>query len=119
MNVVMILLALSASTGFAVRSFSWMAIGIAGFLLAIVSSVALHLQGFSALPGIAIIVTCLTVNQAAYLIGLLTNQPSDGGVQQRAGAKPSWNARYSLMYGSSQQETDETPRDSRDDDVRR
>ena len=67
-----------------------MAIGIAGFLLAIVSSVALHLQGFSALPGIAIIVTCLTVNQAAYLAGLLfAHRRSAGPFEKQVDTEPS------------------------------
>ena len=90
MNAVIILIALSAFTGFALRSLSWFAIGISGLVLAVVSSAALHIQGFSAVPGIAIVVACLTVNQIAYLIGLLANQRSKGSVREDIEAKPSW-----------------------------
>jgi hypothetical protein len=39
-------------------------------MLAIVSAVVLQKEGIDALPGIAVIVVCLTVNQVAYLIGV-------------------------------------------------
>jgi hypothetical protein len=92
MNAVIVLLALSAVIGFALRSFSWFAIGISGLVLAVVSSAALHIQGFSAVPGIAIVVACLTVNQIAYLIGLKANQRSNRPVRKDTEAKPSWFA---------------------------
>ena len=92
MNAVIVLLALSAVTGFALRSFSWFAIGISGLVLAVVSSAALHILGFSAVPGIAIVVACLTSNQIAYLTGLLGNHHLKRPVRKDTGAKPSWFA---------------------------
>jgi hypothetical protein len=49
MNAVIVLLALSA-TGFALGSFSWVAIFISSVALAVLSSAALQIQGFGALP---------------------------------------------------------------------
>jgi hypothetical protein len=71
MSAVMILLALSAIIGFALGSLSWFAILISNVLLAVLSSAVLQIQGFGALPGIAIVAACLTVNQAAYRAGAL------------------------------------------------
>ncbi len=71
MNAVIILLALSAVIGFALGSFSWFAILISSVTLAVLSSGVLQMQGFGAYPGIAIVVSCLTVNQVAYLVGAL------------------------------------------------
>jgi hypothetical protein len=66
-----ILLALSALIGFVFgMSFSWLAIAASSIGLAVLSSVILQLQGFGALPGTAIVVACLTVNQMAYLAGV-------------------------------------------------
>jgi hypothetical protein len=71
MSAAVILLALSAATGFAVgTSLSWFAIPISSFALAGLSAAALHIAGFDALPGIAIIATCLTVHQLAYVMGV-------------------------------------------------
>jgi hypothetical protein len=54
MSAAVILLALSAATGFAVgTSFSWFAILISSSALAGLSAAALHIAGFDALPGIA------------------------------------------------------------------
>jgi hypothetical protein len=92
MSVVVVLLAVSAVTGFALGSFSWLAIAMSGFLLALIASAALHLEGFSSLPGIAIVVTCLSVNQMAYLAGIFANQHSSGPVRKKTDAKPSWFA---------------------------
>jgi hypothetical protein len=92
MNAVIVLLALSAFRGFALRSFAWFAIGISGLVLAVVSSAALHIQGFGAVPGIAFVVACLTVNQIAYLIGLLGNQHLNRPVRKDSEAKSSWFA---------------------------
>jgi hypothetical protein len=77
MNAVILLLALSAVTGFALRSFSWFVIVPSEAALAVLASAALHVQGFGAFAGIAIIVTCLTVHQIAYLIGLFASQRSN------------------------------------------
>jgi hypothetical protein len=71
MSAAVILLALSAATGFAVAtSFSWSAVLISSLALAGLSAAALHIAGFDALPGIAIIATCLTVHQLAYVMGV-------------------------------------------------
>jgi hypothetical protein len=68
MTVVIVLLALSALIGFALgTSFSWLAIAASGAGIAALSSMILQTQGFGALPGIALVVACLTVNQMAYL----------------------------------------------------
>jgi hypothetical protein len=54
--------------GFALgTSFSWLAIVASSIGLAVISSAILQIQGFGAVSGIAIVVTCLTVNQMAYL----------------------------------------------------
>jgi hypothetical protein len=78
MSAVFILLALSAVTGFALGSFSWFAILISSVALAGLSSAALQVQGFGVLPGIAIVVVCLTVNQAGYLAAALLAQHRPG-----------------------------------------
>jgi hypothetical protein len=71
MSTAFILLALGAATGFTSgSSFSWFAIVISSTALAAFSAAVLHFAGFDALSGIAIIVTCLTVHQLAYGIGV-------------------------------------------------
>jgi hypothetical protein len=71
MEVVFVLLAVSAIGGLVLGFYlSWMAILASGLVLAIVSATLLQKEGFGFLPGIAIIVVCLTVNQIAYLIGV-------------------------------------------------
>jgi len=71
MTSVLVLLAASALVGLILGLHcSWLAVGVSGLMLAIVSAVVLQKEGFDALPGIAIIVVCLTVNQVAYLIGV-------------------------------------------------
>jgi hypothetical protein len=89
MNAVIVLLALSAATGFALGSCSWFTIGISGLVLAVLASAALHVQGFGALPGIALVVACLTANQIAYLAGVFASQRSNKSMK-KADAKPSW-----------------------------
>jgi hypothetical protein len=64
---VILLSTLSLLIGFALGRFSWHAIAISSGALALLSSVALHNEGFGALGGIAIIFLCLTLNQLAYL----------------------------------------------------
>ena len=81
MTVVIVLLALSALIGFALgASFSWPAIVASSIGLAIVCAAMLQITGFGALPGIAIIVACLTVNQLANVIMgvVLSNRRSEG-----------------------------------------
>jgi hypothetical protein len=71
MSAAFILLALSASTGFAIgTSFSWFAILVSSVALAGLSAAVLQIAGFDALPGIAIIAGCLTVHQLAYTVGV-------------------------------------------------
>jgi hypothetical protein len=80
MSAALTLLALSAATGLVLgASFSWPAIVASGIGLAILSAAVLQITGFGALLGIAIIVACLTVNQLAYVMGVvLANRGSEG-----------------------------------------
>jgi hypothetical protein len=72
MTVVIVLLALSALIGFALgASFSWPAIATFSAGIAVLSSAILHIQGFGAIPGIAIVVACMSVSQMAYLAAFL------------------------------------------------
>jgi hypothetical protein len=85
MSSILILLALSALSGFVLASyFSWPAILVAGVVLAPLSAIVLQNQGFGALSGICVVVACLTINQVAYVIGGIRandaqNSGSDGG----------------------------------------
>jgi hypothetical protein len=73
MNSVIILFALSALIGFVLGHWlSWYAILISSMGLATLSAAVLQMEGFGALSGIAIVVTCLTFNQLAYFVGLLS-----------------------------------------------
>jgi hypothetical protein len=91
MIAVFVLLALSAATGFAIgTSLMWLAIVISGSILAMLSAAVLQIAGFGAVAGIGIIVACLMVNQAAYLMGLmrrdwLTHEQSDEGPRDSRG----------------------------------
>ena len=68
MTVVLLLLALSALIGFGVGTlFRWPAIATSSVGIAVLSSAALQIQGFGALPGIAIVIACLTISQMGYL----------------------------------------------------
>jgi hypothetical protein len=93
MSSILILLALSALSGFVLGKgfFSWPAILAAGAVLAPLSTVVLQNQDFDALSGISVIVTCLTLNQAAYVVGT-NNGPKGESVevlpQQRADDEP-------------------------------
>jgi hypothetical protein len=84
MTVVIILLALSALIGFALgASFSWPAISTFSAGIAVLSSAILHIQGFGAIPGIAIVVACLTVNQLAYVVmGVVLSNRRSGGANK-------------------------------------
>jgi len=90
MSAVIILLALSAVTGLAFGcSFSWFAILISSVVLAVLSSAVLQIQGFGALPGVAIVAACLTVNQFAYLAGVfLARHRSETLLRKRADSEP-------------------------------
>jgi hypothetical protein len=72
MSSAIILFALSALVGYALGRLSWRAIAASSLALAVVAAVVLHREGFGALIGIATIVACLTLNQLAYFVGLLT-----------------------------------------------
>jgi hypothetical protein len=82
-----VLFGVSALIGFGLGGlFSWVAIGIAGVVLAFPVALISHLQGFGALSGIGIVVACLTVNQIAYLGGFSVHRRSGneiGGAQQQ------------------------------------
>jgi hypothetical protein len=89
MSAAFILLALSASTGFAIGiSFSWLAILISSVALAGLSAATLHIAGFDALPGIAIIAGCLTVHQLAYAVSVaLARHASEEARKSREAAE--------------------------------
>jgi hypothetical protein len=71
MSAVVILVLLGAATGFALgTSFRLGAIVMFSIALALFSAAVLHSVGFSALAGIVITATCLTISQMAYLIGV-------------------------------------------------
>jgi hypothetical protein len=76
---------------------------VAGAALAPLSTVALQNQDFDALSGISVIVPCLTIYQAAHVVGTIraNDGPNDGSV----GALP-------------QQRADDEPDGGRDDDIR-
>jgi hypothetical protein len=105
MSSILILLALSAISGFVLASyFSWLAILAAAAVLAPLSAIVLQKQGFGALSGISVIVGCLAINQAAYVIrAIRSNQGPNGGSAE------------DLPH----QQADDVPRDSRDGDIRR
>ena len=71
MTVAIILFALSALIGFALgRLFAWPAIAAASVGLAVLSSATLQIKGFGAFSGIAIVASCLTLSQVAYLVAV-------------------------------------------------
>jgi hypothetical protein len=75
MSALVALLSLSALIGFALgNSFSWVAIAASSAGIAVLSSAILQTQGFGALPGIALVVACLTINQIAYLVSALVDR---------------------------------------------
>src|ERR1700674_3195536 len=103
MRAVTILLALSALIGFALgTSLPWLAIAASGFGLAVLSSAVLKIQGFGALPGIAIVVACLTVNQLAYLVGAFRR--SKGLFQNQADKDPSQRRNNNIAGEPRQQQ---------------
>jgi hypothetical protein len=87
MTAVILLFALSALVGLALgTSFSWLAIAASSIGIAVLSSAILQIQGFGVLPGIAMVVACLTVNQMAYLAGVFGR--SSGLFQKQADKEP-------------------------------
>jgi hypothetical protein len=105
MSSIVILLALSALSGFVlgIGYFSWPAILVAGAVLAPLCTVVLQNQDFDALPGISVIVACLTINYAAYVVGTIraNDGPNDGSGE-----------------GLPPQRANNEPHDGRDDDIR-
>jgi hypothetical protein len=72
LNAISLLIGVSALGGLALGLFRlhWSALAIAGFILAIAAAAVLQNSDFDFIPGVAIIVGCLTANQFAYLVGL-------------------------------------------------
>jgi hypothetical protein len=105
MSSILILLALSALSGFVLGTahFAWSAILVVGAVLAPLSAVVLQNQGFGALWGISITVVCLAINQAAYVVG--TIRPNNGPNNPSVEDLP-------------QQQADKEPHEGRDDDIR-
>jgi hypothetical protein len=125
MTSIWILLALGSLSGFVIgiSHFSWLATLAAGAVLAPLSAVVLQNQGFDALPGISVIVACLAINQAAYVIGASVNGGPRSGPVQRANDVPhdgrdddvrrehkrEQNTRFKLAQLTNQRQTDLTP----------
>jgi hypothetical protein len=72
--------------------------------IAVLSSAILQIQGFGALPGIAIVVACLTVNQMGYVAAFL--QPGRL-FQQHAHKEPSQGRNEDI--GRNDQEPERPP----------
>jgi hypothetical protein len=70
------LAALSAVSGFMLGQarLQWPAVIPLGTTLAIISAFVLQRVGFEALEGTAVIVACLTLNEAAYFTGVLMSR---------------------------------------------
>ena len=102
MTVVIVLLTLSALIGFALgASFSWPAIATFSAGIAVLSSTILHIQGFGALPGIAMVVACLIVSQMAYLAAFL--RPGRL-LEEQADKEPSQCRNEDIGYEEQQQQ---------------
>jgi len=72
MSTILFLLAVGTLVGFALGlCFSWVAILASGTVLAILAAALLQSEGYGPLAGIGIIAACLTVNQIAYLAGVM------------------------------------------------
>jgi hypothetical protein len=91
MSAVFILVALSAAMGFTLSALTWWPPVIAsGVMLAALSAMVLQIEGFSDIPGIAIITVCLTMSQVAYPIGLVRRgSRSIAGKSQQKQRSPS------------------------------
>jgi hypothetical protein len=97
-----ILIALSALSGFAAGSFfRWSALVVTGAWLAPLSAFALQRQDFTGFSGISIIVACLAINQATYVIAIRLKDDQGGNEDHLP-----------------QQGLDDVPDDDRDDDIR-
>jgi hypothetical protein len=103
MTALIVLLALSALIGFAIgTSFSWLTIAASSAAIAVLSSAILQIQGFGAVPGIALVVACLTVNQMAYLVGVFGR--SSGLFQKQADKEPSQRGNNDVAGKPGQQQ---------------
>ena len=92
MDTILFLLAAGAIVGFALGLyFSWVAILASGFVLAIFASILLYGEGVGPVAGVGTIVVCLTVNQLAYLAGVM--------VKVGGGRKPPSNVSGSVWVG--------------------
>jgi len=71
MTDISLLVGASTAGGFALGYFRlhWIALAIAGLVVAIAAAAVLQNSGFAFVPGVAIIAGCLTLNQFAYLAG--------------------------------------------------
>jgi hypothetical protein len=63
-----ILFAVSLIAGFALERFSWRALAMSSAALGVLAAAVLQRQGLEPLPGIVIVVACLVIHQAAYLL---------------------------------------------------
>ena len=103
MTAIILLLALSALVGFALgTSFSWLAIAASSAGIAVLSSAILQIQGFDTLPGIALVVACLTVNQMAYLAGVF--RPPSRLFQKKADKEPGQRRNNDIASNPHQQQ---------------
>ena len=102
MGAVILLIAFSALIGFVLgTSFSWLAIAASSIGIAVLSSAILQIQGFGALPGIAIVVACLIVSQMAYLAAFLR----PGRLfEEQADKEPSQCRNEAISYEEQQQQ---------------
>jgi hypothetical protein len=68
---ILILIALSALSGFAAGSyFSWPSLVVIAAVLTPFAAVVLQRQDFTALPGISMITACLAISQAGFVIAI-------------------------------------------------
>jgi hypothetical protein len=103
MVAVFALLALSLATGFAIgTSLKWFAIVTSGAILAMLSAAVLQIAGFGAVAGIGIIVACLIVNQAAYLMGLMRR---DWSPHEQSDEEPRDSRGYRIARKNEQEQT--------------
>jgi hypothetical protein len=90
MSAVFWLLAISAAVGFLVGIYlSWLAIAVAGLILALGSAITLNINGFGDFAGIAITVATLVVSQVTYVtsgLNFTQNHRFEFAVAAAAGA---------------------------------
>jgi glucose dehydrogenase len=92
MTAPFVLLALSAAIGLALgTSFSWFAILVPSVAVAGLSAAVLQIAGFGVIPGIAIVVACLTVNQLAYVMRVTLANHSPERPDKESDARGSTN----------------------------